>query len=186
MQRVVLILSAQHLYGSFQFVFPSYQRVVRLQAVVQAGDVVPPRFALLLRGDGIVVFIDILYVFVLRDEFADKFRHELDVFLQEIGRPGVFQLDHPLRQMRHVQCVAGFVVHDDVGMLEELVHLYRDFQFVLHVLRKAFYFFLEVFVQRMFQKVDDAVVLFQGIDEGYLFCQCPQQMFGHEELVPVG
>ena len=47
MQRVVFLLATEHLDGALQLLFPSYQRVVLLVGVVQAGDEFPPRLLLI-------------------------------------------------------------------------------------------------------------------------------------------
>ena len=42
MERIVLVLAAQHLYGALQFSFSAYERIVILHRVVQAYHIFTP------------------------------------------------------------------------------------------------------------------------------------------------
>ena len=77
-QRVVLLLAAEHLYGSFQFRFTADEGIVRLEAIVEASHVVPPRFAFpffagCFRAAHCFHVVHLFRLFVVGDELGEEF-----------------------------------------------------------------------------------------------------------------
>ena len=86
-ERVVLFLAAQYLDGAFQFGFAAYQRVMLVQGIVQAGDVVAPGLL-----SGVFFLLSVVPVLVVCLIGGNQFLHEFGLFavqlcLQQVCRP---------------------------------------------------------------------------------------------------
>ena len=128
-QRVVLLLAAEHLDGALQFLLPSDERVVVLVGVVQAGHHLPPAFL------AVVCFLVLILILVIEagqvvvvgiagHQFAEEVLLPIaEQVRQQIGSIRLLQVEDALHDVRHVDEVGTRVLYDSVGCCQGLAQL---------------------------------------------------------------
>ena len=143
MQRVVLVLAAQHLYGAFQFALSAYQRVVAFNDIIEAGDIFLPLLLLPLLSVALLEIIVI--VCLVRQQHLHFPEHGIEIsaesLLQQICRPRILKVQYAPQNQRYVD-VLNAVSLADVRYVEyHRVHLSREVGheavLVLHLLDVA-------------------------------------------------
>ena len=159
-QRVVLLLSAEHLQRAFQFLLAADERIVLAHQVVHAGHQLAPGLLLDFSVQRVVllaIVVDVeflvaeamtavkhvvvgwqtvLEVLALDVVEADEMRHEfghlvLQIFLQHIGSPRLLQTEHGIGEMGHVGLFAAGEERVVAGGRNEFRHLHRHHRFLL-------------------------------------------------------
>ena len=131
MQRVVLVLAAEHLDGALQFRFPADKRVVVGDGVVETYHLCPPcflmaRFTLTTLshgGIGILILAN-----DLRHQFFDFTIHRL---LEHITCLRLIEAQQCLDQMGHVELLGARTEHLIVGDGHQLIGLCRGGEFII-------------------------------------------------------
>ena len=194
MQRVVLLLTTEHLDGALQLRLTAYQRVVLCHQVVEAHHLRAPSLVGPLGGlslQRLVVTVLLLVVFhdivVVATIFGDDIAEEaLNVVVhglgEQVGRLRVGQLEHGHHKVGHVELLGRRTDHVLVGQAEELVELRRWRHLILH-LTGHLLLAVKVFPYLTLEGRGIAPAIGKSLAERHLGQQRHKHVLGHEELV---
>ena len=139
-QRIVLVLAAEHANGALQLVLSSDERIVRSVRVVEAGHEAAPLLGLHVVAFFIAVLRHVHEAHARHLVAADEERHESRLVVaysevQAVSRQRLLQLHHGGYDMRYVQLVAFRKLRLLHGMRHHLAELLRTFYGVSDALR---------------------------------------------------
>ena len=205
MERVVLVLSAEHLHGPVKFRLASDQWVVMLQVVVDADGIVLPIHAFaegVLHKDVGIVLNGLLQSVIAEnhllgtksfllaigaDELAEKFPFRpLDPHEQYVGGGRFFERHDGLHQDRHRQSLGARLLARPIGCVDDLLKHQRRVGevFVLfEFLFGEFLHILEVVDERFGDIYNHAAHIVNRLAEGILEGQFEEQIFGGDEFM---
>ena len=139
-QRIVLVLAAEHANGALQLVLSSDERIVRSVRVVEAGHEAAPLLGLHVVAFFIAVLRHVHEAHARHLVAADEERHESRLVVaysevQAVSRQRLLQLHHGGDDMRNVQLVAFRELRLLHGMRHHLAELLRTLYGVRDTLR---------------------------------------------------
>ena len=191
MQRIVLLLAAEHLDGALKFLLPSDERVVVLVGVVQAGHHLPPAFLAVVRFLVVILILvieagQVVVVGIAGHQFAEEVLLPIaEQVRQQIGSIRLLQVEDAFHDVRHVDEVGTRVLYDPVGCCQGLAQLLR---WVGHVVPDFTGYLLRLLEEVLQTAVHD-VQVYVAVDERHvkliLLQQGLDEVLRHHELVAV-
>ena len=171
-QRVVLVLTAEHLYCTLQLPVTSDERIVVGKIIIDAGDerlplVLTPPWGIgafiIVGAPRIQSFTKIVKIVGFYQLVHEAGRITIDIFQQQVACPTVFEMQQGFREMGNVYRVVTGEVSMAGGILHQLLALLRELRGILLVFRLSLLFLLIDDVKYLFLELSGIrVVTFEG------------------------
>ena len=153
-QRVVLVLSAEHPDGALHFLFAADERIMLFHQIVQAYHHATPRlrfgcfFIRIIAFGGGIRYFQILDGRIFRNQLAEELRFlSVDASLQQIIGLRILKCQQSLYQMRYVYRVLIGMFRHKTSHLDQLGGLDGNLQFIVYSLRYRFHFVVQIIIQ---------------------------------------
>ena len=184
MERIVLVLAAEHLDGALQLPLPTDERVVVRHMVVEARHQRTPGIILLCL---LVIAAGSRWAIILTHNDTHEVAHgTVDGTLKHVVGLRILKLQHGIDEVRHTDALSSGVLHTQVGEFQQLLHLCRHGDggcVTVHFWNTLKG--VEIMQQLVVEPFGALGEILQGLLEGFLTQEGEKQVLGHGKLVAV-